>query len=268
MMTRWFATRLLLASGALLVLLLTAGGLLDAQDAKPAAPAAVGAKKGLIVHAAHGYSKQTGKVVQTTLSDAEVIQDDSKFNAKNISIESEDKVHTITCTGDPVFTDLENRITGDKVIGQSTPRWAEFLGNVKMVSTPKKKDSGDGIKGKLSGEPTTVTCETMHYDYGKKTAQAKGSVVVVQKNRTVWADQGVYEQKAELITLSGNIRIKNTGEEEIKSMKNADKMTVSLNDDWVDVTAKPGDYVEWTLEYQDEEAPADKPAPAPAPKGK
>ena len=265
-MTRWFAVRFLPAL-CTLALMLAAGGLLIAQETKtpPAVKPAPAAKpasntKELQVLAERTQLKEVGKSWQTILTTATVTQEDSVFAAKTIVIESEKKVHTFTCTGNPVFTDPETRITADKVVGQSTPRWAEFTGNVKMVATPKKKEAGENLKGKLTGEPTTVTSSSLSYDYGKKVAQARCSVVVVQKNRTVWADQAVYEQKAELITMTGNIRMRNTGEEEVKAMKNADKVTVSLQEDWADILAKPGGpLVEFTLEYDDEEA-------APAPK--
>ena len=120
------------------------------------------------------------------------------------------------------------------------------------------------IAGTLSGEPTTVTCTSLSYDYGKKTAQARGNVVVVQpaRKRTLWADEGLYDQAIRLITLTGNVRMKNDGDEELKEMKNGDKVTVSLENDWLDITSPADGYVEFIFDVKDDDgtAPAKKPA--------
>lgn len=194
-----------------------------------------------------------------------IYHDDSTFNADSIVVRSEGTVHEFTCTGHPIFTDPENTITADTVVGMSTPRRAEFQGNVKMVSVPKKKEQkdpketkGGDLRGKLTGEPTTLTADTMSYDYANKYAAAKGNVVVVQKARTIWADEGYYDQKLEKIQLKGNVRVKNAGSEELKELKDADTVTVSLQDNWIDVQAKPGSVITATLEVKDEEKTPEK----------
>jgi len=250
-MKRWHATRLLPALCALLALTLGTVSLLAAQNGQDTKPAA-GTKR-LVVNGDVADSKKIGAIRETTLANAKVTHEDSTFIAQKIVIQSENDVHTFTCTGSPVFTDTEARITGDKVVGQSTPRYAEFTGNVKMVATPKKKEKEGEIQSKLGSEPTTITSNSLGYDYGKKLALAKGNVVVVQKNRTIWADEGTYDQNAELITLTGNVRMKNAGEEELKEMTNAQTVTASLQDDWVHVEAKEGEKVEFILDVKDEE---------------
>jgi len=257
-MKRRHSTRLPLAIFALLVLTLGAGSLLAAQDAKNgqgAKPAAVAKQEDKTIHLfSHNLrSEMKGNIRVTTVPNGSVTQGDATFAAEMILVESQNDVHTFTCTGSPVFTDTEARITGDRVVGQSTPRYAEFTGNVKMVATPKKKEKEGEIEGKLASEPTTVTCNSLGYDYGKKLALAKGNVVVVQKNRTIWANEGTYDQNTELITLVGNVRMKNIGDEELKEMNNAETVTASLQDDWIDVVAKEGEKVEFILDVKDEE---------------
>jgi lipopolysaccharide assembly outer membrane protein LptD (OstA) len=214
-------------------------------------------KKNVRVESKHIISeKNDGKIRLTTFAAAKVFHEDSVFTAETIVARSEGKVHEFTCTGNPVFTDPENRITADKVLAYSTPRRAEFIGNVKMVSTPrsKEKDKKQGeVREKVSQEPSVTTCDKLSYNYAEKTAEARGNVVVVQKQRTVWADTAVYEQKLELITLRGNVRLKNQGEEEIKAMRDADTVTVSLENDWIDIKAKPGGFVTFDLEVAEEE---------------
>lgn len=260
---KWWSLRLPLVLGALLALVLSVDGLLTAQQpaAKPAPAAPASGTKTARVTAEKVRSVRKdadGKVRETTVEKATVYQEDATFASDVMVIESEGKVHTFTCTGNPVFTDTETRITGDKVVGHTSPRWAEFNGNVKLVATPKKKDTNGELKGKLSGEPTTITCDSLSYDYGNKLAQGRGNVVVVQKNRTLWADEGTYDQQAELVTLKGHVKMKNTGEEELKEMKNADIVTVSLENDWIDMVAPKNELLEFNIEYQENETPPAK----------
>ncbi len=79
--------------------------------------------------------------------------------------------------------------------------------------------------------------------------------MIVQKARTVWADEATYDQALELVTLHGNVRMKNTGKEELKDMHDAETVTVSLNNDWVDILAKKGGTVSMDLEVKDQEEP-------------
>lgn len=197
-------------------------------------------------------AKQEGSIRTTTLTSATVAHEDALFIAENMVIRSEGDVHEITCTGNPVFTDPENRITADKVIGYSTPRRAEFLQHVKMVSTPKKRTGATNESKTRFREPSTLTCDKLSYDYAGKMGHATSNVVIVQRERTVWADEGTYDQNMELVTLKGNVRMKNAGSEEVKEMHDADTVTVSLENDWIDIVAKPGGTVSLDLEVQDE----------------
>jgi lipopolysaccharide assembly outer membrane protein LptD (OstA) len=191
-----------------------------------------------------------------------IVHDDAVFTAAQIVVRSEGKVHELTCTGTPAFTDPETRITGDTVVGYTSPRRAEFTGNVKMVSTPKKKTkdgrdakTGD-IKSKIQ-EPTTLTSDAMSYDYANKYGIAKGNVVVAQKHRTVWADEGYYDQQMEKIELKGNVRVKNTGSEELKEIKDAGIVTISLVDNWIDIQANPGGVTTMIMEVEDDQPAKD-----------
>ncbi|MHB0939044.1 MAG: LPS export ABC transporter periplasmic protein LptC [Armatimonadota bacterium] len=255
---KWWSLRLPIILGALCALVLTTDGLLTAQqqpaDKKPA-PAPTKTARVTAEKVRSVKKDANGKVRETTVEKGTVYQDDATFASDVMVIQSEGKVHTFTCTGNPVFTDTEARITGDKVVGHTSPRWAEFTGHVKLVATPKKKENGSELKGKLGGEPTTITSDSLSYDYGNKIAQARKNVVVVQKNRTLWADEGTYDQKAELVTLKGHVKMKNTGDEELKEMKNAEIVTVSLENDWIDIVAPKGELLEFFLEYQESETP-------------
>jgi lipopolysaccharide assembly outer membrane protein LptD (OstA) len=251
----------LLAFAFAAVLLCTLGvALVAAPDAKPADAEK---KKKVVVKYASLVSQKTDGVVRVSnLKEAEVYQDDAVFVSDTMVVRSEKDVHEFTCTGNPVFTDPESRVTSDKVVAYSSPRRAQFTGNVKMVNTPKPKkgtkDGSNDMKNELRNAPSTTTCNEMDYDYANKTALAKGNVVVVQKKRTLWADQAVYNQKAELITLSGNVRMENTGDDELKKLSDADIVTVSLENDWIDVRPAAGKKAVMELEVSEDEKPAGK----------
>ncbi|MEI7833905.1 MAG: hypothetical protein WCJ56_12010 [bacterium] len=194
---------------------------------------------------------QEGNVRITTVSTATITQGDSVFSAANIVIRSTDGVHEFTCTGNPLFTDPQVKITGDKVIGYSSPRRAEFTENVKMIATPKKRESDSG---KFINTPSTTTCKSLSYDYGAKRALAKDNVVITQpeQKRTVWADEGTYEEASQLITLRGNVKMKNEGEGEIRDLSNAETVSVSLKTDWMEIVGKDNGNIELNLDIKDE----------------
>ena len=215
--------------------------------------------KTVIVHGTEirGTEHKEGDSIVLTFTDAVATQDDATFTSDLMVVKTDaegKKVEEVTCTGNPVFNDPENHITGDKVIAHNSPRQAEFIGNVKMVSTPaKKSDAKQGLHDKISSEPSTTTCHRLLYNYASKKAEAHGNVVIVQKARTVWADDGVYDQKLELATLTGNVHMKNTGDEELKNMKDAETVTVSLENSWIDILAKKGSRVGMEFQVKDED---------------
>lgn len=202
--------------------------------------------------------KSSGSERVTTYSKATIIQEDSTFKADTVVQRTSGGVHTFTCTGNPIFTDPENTITSQTVTAYSSPRRAEFSDNVKMVSTPKKKSTGGDMKKEMSGEPSVITSDKLSYDYAGKVALATGNVVLKQdaKGRTVWADEARYEQKDEMVYLRGHVRMKNTGDGELQDVTNADTVTVSLANDWIDAQAKDGEEIEMILNVPKDDAPA------------
>ena len=239
----------------------------------------------------------------TQYDQAIVTQGEAQFSADVIVDNSKGNVHNLTCTGTPKFHDSENDITATTVIAHSTPRSADFVGNVVADSKPKSEPNGKGLRGnpthitsdkltydyarkwgefssnvvmlitprkpvsgtdtkdlnsQLSSAPTTITCDSLSYDANAHKALAKDNVVVKQKNRTLWAEQGIYDESADLVVLTGNVRIKNEGEGEVKSFENADKVSVSVagTDEWIDAVAKPGERIKMVLEVQNNATPA------------
>lgn len=253
---RWMAIRILIG-----VLMLSAGMLADVTRGGAAPPAPASHTKEIRVRGEKITQRPDGTVTVTTLTTGEITHADTVFTAESIVMRSQKDVHDFTCIGNPKLVDPQSTITGDKVIGHSTPRWAEFIGNVKMITTPKPK-SGSNTSTKIGSDPATITCEKLSYYYAAKRGEATGKVMIVQKQRTVWADQATYEQATELVTLRGNVRMRNTGADEVKEMKDAETVTVSLENDWIDIVAKKGQRIELIIEVQDDDE-GTQPTPAP-----
>jgi lipopolysaccharide export system protein LptA len=122
-------------------------------------------------------------------------------------------------------------------------RYAEFTGNIKMTITPRPRGShGTAMKQAVNAAPSTMTCTLLNYDYNSGKAVANGNVVVTQKMRTIWADQADFYEENNTVVLAGNIRMKSAGDDQFKSMDNAEKIAVSLDDQhgWYTVDAKQG----------------------------
>jgi len=252
--------------GAILLTCCSVALLAGLLSAAPPAPQNAATKRVVVKAGTVISQRSTGDVRVTTLTDAEMTQDDAVFTANNVVIRSEKNVHEFTCTGNPVFTDTENHITADKALFYSTPRRAEFSDHVHMISTPKSKPptpGGNTARDDFRGQPSDITCDALSYDYAGKTALARGNVVVTQKTRIITADQATYDQKAELITLKGNIHLKSSGNDELKELSNADLVTVSVANDWIDIRPKTGERAVIILDVND-----DAGTPAPPANGK
>ena len=63
-----------------------------------------------------------------------------------------------------------------------------------------------------------MTCGQMTYDYRHKIGRVPGQLTVHQKDRILTADSGIYDAKAETITLVGNVHGHN-GDNEIQAPK-------------------------------------------------
>jgi lipopolysaccharide assembly outer membrane protein LptD (OstA) len=137
-----------------------------------------------------------------------------------------------------------------------------------------------GTKPKQGGEPermedywekkTTVTCERLEYYYGEdvKRMTATPRVKAVQEDKTVWADQAVYEDIPRLVTLTGNVVLTTEKGDEMRCAK----AVISLDEDWVEaegmsgVTLRKGKKEPAPTEPKPEPQPAQTaPAAAPAP---
>ena len=121
--------------------------------------------------------EKVGENWLTVYTKVVLTQEDATFTADRIEQLTQKKdVHVFTCTGNPVYKAPENTITSDTVIANSSPRSADFSGNVKAIHSSSKKDESDKL---LESGTTVVTSQRLIYDYGKKWAEFTGGEVTM-----------------------------------------------------------------------------------------
>ena len=186
---------------------------------------------------------------------------------------------TAQATGHLRVTNPDSVITGDLVDADFGKKLAVVTGNVRIVTQKKGKgdrpapaeaDKGAADKAKGDQEPehladyqqkkTTITCERLEYYYADdvKKMVATPRVKAIQEDKTVWADEGVYEDLTRLITLSGNVVLNTDKGDEM----HCTKAVVSMDDDWVQAENMSG--ITLRKSKHDSPKPAAKPGQKPA----
>ena len=143
---------------------------------------------------------------------------------------------TARATGHLKIVDPEATITGDLCTADFDAEVATVTGNVTMVTQKKKKES-EGEEEKPSKfdeyreKKTTITCPKIVYEYGDdvKKANIFGRVKTVQEDKTAWADHAVYEELADIITLTGNVLVRTEKGEEFRSPE----VVIATEDEWM-----------------------------------
>jgi len=196
---------LIAATLGLAVVIISPGILAQQPDSAAAKPAE---KK------SDSYVSYKAKSVKSVWGDKKTIrmQGEVVFTHEDTVISSDqvdydDVAKTALSAATIKITNPECDVTGDKGSAYFRKKLGVVEGNVVMLLKPKKeasdtsagKDSVDKFK-----QDTTVTCARIEYFYGQKLASAQGNVVFKQQKRTAYADKAVYDQKAELLTLTGN----------------------------------------------------------------
>jgi len=97
-------------------------------------------------------------------------------------------------------------IVGDVMMVQYNEQKAKIEGNVKLVTVRDLESSpGERSEMLLSGV-TTMTCESLDYNWLVREGTASGDVAVEQKNRRAYADKAHYSGSSDLITMEGRVR--------------------------------------------------------------
>jgi len=141
---------------------------------------------------------------------------------------------TAASPGKISVTNPDCDLTGDKGTADFNKKLIVVEGNVTMLAKPKKTDEKtdpDSVKAKLN-EPTTITCPRIQYQYKDKIATATGGVNFKQAKRSGSAQKAVYDQKKELLTLTGDVK----GTDEDGQTFSAPEVVISLKkgDEWME----------------------------------
>ena len=85
---------------------------------------------------------------------------------------------------------------------------------------------------------TVITCERLEFEYADDVRRltATPRVQAVQEDKTVWADRAVYEELAEIVTLTGNVIVRTEDGDEM----HAALVVISVEEDWVQAEGVSG----------------------------
>ena len=146
---------------------------------------------------------------------------------------------TARATGHLRIVDPEATITGDLAAANFDTEVATVTGNVTVVAQKKveEAESSEDEEEKPSKfeeyrrKKTTITCPKIVYEYNDdvKKMTLSGPVKAVQEDKTVWAEQAVYEELTDIITLTGNVRVITKKGEEFR----APEVVISVDEEWM-----------------------------------
>lgn len=170
------------------------------------------------------------------------------FSHRDIKLYCDEAVYdydenSAVAKGNPRIVSKDTTITGTVVEVDFDDEVASITGSVTMV-TQRKREDGDrqtdqnGSKGE---EPrhleeyweklTTITCEKIVYEYAEdvKRGTATGRIKAVQEDKTCYADQAVYEELKDTITLTGDVRVLTDKGDEFR----CPRAVISVEEDWI-----------------------------------
>lgn len=148
--------------------------------------------------------------------------------------------NSAVATGNPRIVSEDTTITGTVIEADFDDEVATIAEDVTIV-TQRKRPEGEEPPPDSDEEPrdleeyrykkTTITCEKIVYEYAEdvKRATLTGRLKAVQEDKTVYADQAVYEELQDLITLTGGVRVLTEHGDEFR----CPKATISVEEDWI-----------------------------------
>jgi len=146
---------------------------------------------------------------------------------------------TAQATGHLRIVDPEVTITGDLAAADFDTEVATVTGNITVVAQKKVEEaesSGDKEETPSKFEEyrrkkTTITCPKIVYEYNDnvKKITLSGPVKAIQEDKTAWAEQAVYEELTDIITLTGNVRVITKKGEEF----HAPEVVIAVEEEWL-----------------------------------
>ncbi len=143
---------------------------------------------------------------------------------------------TARATGHLRVVAPEATITGDLAFADFDAEVTTVTGNVVMIAQKKKGSAAEGEEEPTKFEEyrekkTTITCPKLVYEYADDVKRATffAPIKAVQEDKTAWADRAVYEDLKDIITLTGNVRVKTKKGEEFRFAE----VIISVEEEWM-----------------------------------
>ena len=215
-----------------------------------------------------------------TQKDVKLYCDEAWYNDEN---------ETARAVGHLKIVDPDTTITGDLITADFDEEKMVITGNVVMITRKKKPaeesernaeqptesaDTSESNPASASSEQepgkekapdklkdywekkTTITCQKAVYYYADdvKKALLYGPVKAVQEDKTVWADEAVFEDLKDMITLTGNVRVLTEDGDDFR----CPKAVIAIEEDWLRAEQVSGKVLR-----RNEEKTEEQPAPLP-----
>jgi len=199
------------------VLLTRSGTTVYAQGSAPAAaPETVTYASGAAQWLSAPRSLELSQGVQFGQDDAVL-----KTQAAVALLDKDQNLVSAKAQGPVHLYDTQDDLTGQHGSVDFTRHLATLRDSIVLVVKPGKREAnvGSGSLRKQFKDPATLTCQMMTYDYRFKIGRIPGPLTVTQviqtkedglQTRTLTADAGLYNGKAETIQLVGDIKITNS----------------------------------------------------------
>lgn len=147
--------------------------------------------------------------------------------------------NSAVATGNPRIESEDTTITGTVIEADFDDEVATIADNVTIVTQrrrpegeePPSEDEEPRDLEEYRYKKTTITCEKIVYEYNEdvKRATLTGRIKAVQEDKTAYADQAVYEELEDIITLTGNVRVLTDQGDEFR----CPKAVISVEEDWI-----------------------------------
>ena len=199
------------------VLLTRSGTTVHAQGSAPAAaPETVTCESGAAQWLSAPRSLELSQGVQFGQDDAVL-----KTQAAVALLDKDQNLVSAKAQGPVHLYDTQDDLTGQHGSVDFTRHLATLRDSIVLVVKPGKREANAGGSSlrKQFKDPATLTCQMMTYDYRFKIGHIPGPLTVTQviqtkedgvQTRTLTADAGLYNGKAETIQLVGDIKITNS----------------------------------------------------------
>lgn len=172
------------------------------------------------------------------------------FSHKDIKLYCDEAVYDYdnnqaVAKGNPRVVNPDTTVTGDIIEANFDDEIATISGNVTAVTQRKKEGAEEQQPAEgeekdeevprnfdeLREKKTTITCPKVVYKYNEdvKTVHATGRIKAVQEDKTLYADEALYEELKDIITLTGDVRVITERGDEFR----CPKAVISVEEDWL-----------------------------------